>query len=101
MTEFGDMPYRSTLFGISRLWTFDLKRVIMVLNSSNCASKTGLPDICVGDNFYMRAGALKKNCPAGHRPIPVLATTEGAKEIFDSVDSTGVIMHVSGAKSGK
>ena len=60
MMELGDMPYRSTIFRISRLWTFDLKRVIMILNSSKCASKMGLPKICVGDIFYVRGGPLMK-----------------------------------------
>ena len=57
----------SPIFRISRLETFSLKRVIVILNSSKCEPKTGLPQICVGDVFYMRGGTLRKKHSRGTR----------------------------------
>ena len=60
MIELGDMPGMSPIFRISRLGKSSLKRVIVILYSSKCDRKTGLPKICVGDVFYMRGGPLRK-----------------------------------------
>ena len=60
MMELEDMPGVSPIFRISRLGTSNLKKVIVLLNSSKCDPKTGLPKSCVGDIFKMRGGALKK-----------------------------------------
>ena len=63
MMELGDMPGMFPIFRISRFGTSSLKRVIVILNSSKCDPKTGLPKICVGDVFYMRGGPLRKKIP--------------------------------------
>ena len=50
----------STSFRICRMKTDNLEKIRAILRSSKCASKTGLPKICVGDVFYMRGGPLRK-----------------------------------------
>ena len=50
----------STSFRICRMKTDNLEKIRAILRSSKCASKTGLPKICVGDVFYMKGGPPRK-----------------------------------------
>ena len=61
------MPEISPVFRIPGLRTFNLKKVWVILRSSKCASKMGLPKICVCDVFnkYER-WPLQKKAPPGH-----------------------------------
>ena len=65
MMELGDMPGMSPIFRISRLGTFSLKRVIVILNSSKCDPKTGLHEICVSDFLCERWPSQVKRYPNG------------------------------------
>ena len=47
------MPDKSIIFRISRLWTFNLKEVIVILRSSKCDPKTVLSEIFVGHLFFI------------------------------------------------
>ena len=65
--ELRDMPYRSTICRISRLWTSDLMKVIVILRSSKCDPKKGLPKICVGNVFIWEVAHLGKKWPEGYQ----------------------------------
>ena len=60
MMEMGDVPYRSTICRISRLWIFNLEKFIVILRSSKCDPKTELPEFCVGDVFIWEVAPSRK-----------------------------------------
>ena len=64
--ELVDMPGRSTICRIRRLWTSNQKSVGGGFRGPFCASKLGVPQMWVDDLFCMRGGPLREKGPQGH-----------------------------------
>ena len=60
MMELVDMPGRSIIVSVSRLWTFHLECVGGGLRGPFFDPKLGVPKIWVGEHFCMRGDPVKK-----------------------------------------